>query len=258
MSKKKQKLILLGLLTLACIIVAFALKRVSQSVEYHHFADARQFLGVTNFANVISNIPFLVGGIIGMVLLSRTKASKSISVIYLFLFIGVLFTGVGSAYYHLSTNNNTLVYDRIPMTIVFMSFLAATISERINEKWGVVLLLPLVAIGIGSVLYWHLTELKGMGDLRLYGLVQFYPVLFIPLVLVLFPSQQKNAGLSELAWIVVWYVIAKLFEHFDWQIYSLGNLISGHTLKHLAAAMSCWYLVKLFRRKYIVVGSKTL
>lgn len=250
MNKKKQKLILLALLTLACIILALALTPVSQSKEYHHFADAREFLGVPNFANVISNFPFVVGGIIGLVLSLKTKATKSISVIYFLLFTGVLLTGFGSAYYHLNPNNNTLVYDRIPMTIVFMSFLAATVSERINAKWGTILLFPLVVIGIGSVLYWHLTELKGIGDLRFYGLVQFYPVLFIPLVLVLFPSQQTNAGLSDLAWIVVWYVIAKLFEHYDWQIYSVGNLISGHTLKHLAAAMSCWYLVKLFRRKY--------
>ncbi len=248
---RKQKLALLGIFTLLCIIVMFAFKPIPQSPEYHHFADIRELLGIKNFANVISNLPFLVAGIAGLALLPKANAAKSILTTYGLLFAGVLLTGFGSAYYHLSPDNDTLVYDRVPMTIVFMSFLAATIAETINVKWGAILLLPLIVIGVGSVLYWHFTELRGMGDLRLYGLVQFYPVLFIPLVLVLFPFPKARAGLRELAWVVVWYAIAKLLEHFDSQIYSLGHFISGHSLKHLAAVMSAWYLIKVFKIRHI-------
>jgi hypothetical protein len=43
-------------------------------------------------------------------------------------------------------------------------------------------------------------------------------------------------------------VIAKLLEALDRPIFALGNLVSGHTLKHLAAAAAgmvvCWMLLR--------------
>ena len=249
---KQRRLIFLASLTVLCICGAFFIKPIPQSLAYHHFADGREFWGIPNFANVISNLPFLLTGIIGLMLLPKVKASKSILVTYACLFVGILLTGFGSAYYHYSPDNNTLVYDRIPMTIVFMALLAATIGETISSKWVFVLLFPLVIIGIGSVLWWHFTELQGHGDLRLYGLVQFYPVIFIPLILVLFPSANYTRGIKQLVCVVIWYVIAKVFEYFDTQIYTFNHFVSGHTLKHLAAAISCWYLLKLFKNKYVV------
>jgi hypothetical protein len=47
--------------------------------------------------------------------------------------------------------------------------------------------------------------------------------------------------------VVVWYVIAKVLEREDWQIYGMGGRVSGHRLKHLAAGVSTLYLVRLFR-----------
>ena len=248
---KQRRLIFLASLTVLCICGAFFIKPIPQSLAYHHFADDREFWGIPNFANVISNLPFLLTGVIGLMLLPKAKANKAILVTYSCLFIGILLTGFGSAYYHYAPDNNTLVYDRIPMTIVFMALLAATIGETISAKWGSVLLFPLVIIGIGSVFYWHFTELQGDGDLRLYGLVQFYPVICIPLMLVLFPSANHNRGIRQLVWVVVWYVIAKIFEYFDWQIYAVTHFVSGHTLKHLGAAVSTWYLVRVFKIKHI-------
>lgn len=171
--------------------------------------------------------------------------------IYGVLFAGILLTGLGSAYYHYNPNNDSLIYDRIPMTIVFMSLLSATIAELIDTRLGTRLLSLLVAIGVSSVLWWHYTESLGRGDLRLYGLVQYYPMLFIPLILLLFRSPTSNKGISCLIWAVVWYVIAKLLEKFDREIYSTLRFISGHSLKHLAAAVSTWYLVRLFEQKHI-------
>lgn len=248
MSNRNQRLIILGIITAGCIIAAFVMKPIPQDEAYHHFADTREFLGIPNFWNVISNLPFLAVGLTGLALLA--KACKGMLLPYSVLFAGIFLTGIGSAYYHLTPNNNTLIYDRIPMTIVFMSLLAATVSETISKRLGIVLLIPLLTLGIGSVLYWHITESRGKGDLRLYGLVQFYPVLFIPLVLIMFPSAQSRSGVRELVWVVLWYLIAKIFEHLDWQVYSVGHIVSGHTLKHLAAAVSTWYLVRMFKSKY--------
>jgi hypothetical protein len=247
---RNQKLILLGFITLLSLILAFLIKPIPQSAAYHQFADTRTAWGIENFFNVISNLPFIIIGCIGLALLPKARKGQLLA--YSFLFIGIFLTGFGSGYYHLNPNNDTLVYDRIPMTIVFMALLSATISETINARLGRILLFPLLFVGIGSVLYWHFTESAGHGDLRLYGLVQFYPVLFIPLVLILFPSAQAWPGVRQLVCVVAWYVVAKVFEYFDWQIYDIGHFVSGHTLKHLAAAVSTWYLVKLFKTKYRV------
>jgi hypothetical protein len=153
------------------------------------------------------------------------------------MFIGILLTGFGSAYYHLHPDSHTLVYDRIPMTIVFMSFLSLTIAECISERAGSVLLIPFVMIGIGSVLWW-----KHSDDLRWYGLVQFYPMLFVPLIYLLFPSPNNKQSWRSIQWVIVWYAVAKICEQFDKEIFRAVHFISGHSLKHLFAAMATYYL----------------
>jgi hypothetical protein len=171
------------------------------------------------------------------------------------LFAGILLTGIGSAYYHWHPDNDRLIWGWIPMTIVFMSLLAATVGEWVDRKAGIWLLLPLVTLGVGSVLWWHYTEGIGRGDLRLYGWVQFFPMLCIPIILVLFGRTGGSKGVRILVWVVVWYVVAKVLEHFDGQICEAVRFVSGHTLKHLAAAMSTAFLVKMFQAKYLLPHS---
>ncbi len=253
-----QKTWLLILVTLATLVAIFIMPPIPQPPSFHHFADNRLLWGIPNFGNVASNLLFLVVAIIGLVIVVKAAVSPAIRAIYTFLFIGVLLTGLGSAYYHWNPNNDTLVWDRLPMTIVFMSLLAATVAELISQPAGIRLLVPLVALGVGSVVWWHYTETQGHGDLRFYGWVQYYPMLAIPLILWFFYTPTILPILRCLVWVVVWYVIAKVLEQLDYPIYrTIG--VSGHTLKHLAAVMSTWYFVILFRRKYslktVAVGS---
>src|SRR6185503_4045933 len=95
-----------------------------------------------------------------------------------------------------------------------------------------VLLWPLLAIGVLSLLLW-----RWNGDLRLYGWVQFFPCLALPLMFLLLPPKYSGT----LYWIVAaaLYALAKVLEHFDHAIYSIGHFVSGHTLKHLVAAAAC-------------------
>jgi hypothetical protein len=244
-----QKRMLLSVITVCTLIPVFLAAPIAQSPSFHLFADNRWLWGIPNFGNVVSNLPFLTIGFYGLVIVMRAAVPGAIRWTYLLLFLGVVLTGLGSAYYHWHPDNNTLVWDRIPMTIVFMSFLSATVAELISRPLGVRLLLPLVAVGVGSVLWWHYTETLGRGDLRLYYWVQFYPMLAIPLLLWLYYSPIVKTIFPSLIWIVVWYVIAKVFEQLDYPIYhALG--ISGHSLKHLAAAVSTGYFVRLFRLQY--------
>jgi hypothetical protein len=246
-----RKLWLLVAVTVASLVAIFLVPPVAQSLSFHHFADTRSLWGIPNFGNVASNLPFLIVASIGLLTVVKAAAPPSIRLMFALLFVGVFLTGLGSAYYHWNPNNDTLVWDRIPMTIVFMSFLSATVGELVSRRLGVGLLIPLVAVGIGSVLWWHYTETIGQGDLRLYGWVQFYPMLAIPLLLWLYYRPAVKTILPSLIWIVVWYMIAKVFEALDFPIYhAIG--VSGHTLKHLAAAVSTWYFVILFRKQYLV------
>jgi len=251
MLKPPAKLLILAIITGIASVIVMMLAPIPQNQVYHHFADRETLFGIPNFTNVISNLPFLLVGIIGLISLKRSTASKAINRMYAIIFIGIFLTGLGSAYYHYIPNNNSLVYDRIPITIVFMAFLSSVVAEWINAKAGNWILFPLLLIGIFSVLWWSYTEQRGAGDLRFYAFIQFYPVLIIPVIFLLFRSPGNNNGLYLLVWVIVWYVMAKLLETADTSIYFLTGFISGHSLKHIAAAAATWYIVKFFRFKHI-------
>jgi hypothetical protein len=234
--KRRLKLYLLAALTITAFVIVWSIRRIPQSVLYHHFCDERSIWGIP------------VIGIAGLFVLRRSQSPRSVVYSYFFLFTGILLTGFGSAYYHWAPDNNTLIWDRLPMTIVFMSLLAAVVGEAISAVLCAIVLGPLLAIGTASVIWWHYTELSGSGDLRLYVLVQYYPMILIPTILLLFPSPVVRRGWLPLLWAFAWYAIAKVVEFWDCDTYANLGFISGHSLKHLAAAASTWWLLRRFRR----------
>jgi hypothetical protein len=232
-------------LALCAITAVFFLPPISQDPGYHNFADNRTLLGIPNFWNVLSNLPFLILGIVGLITFRDTKLSASSLAVFT-LFIGVAAIGLGSAYYHWNPSNATLVWDRIPMTITFMSFFSIVISRYINQRCGFILLLPLVAIGIISVLSWYYSEMNGHGDLRLYALVQFLPMLAIPLIVFIYPSPRIMR--IEIGATILLYAIAKFFESRDVHVFAGGEILSGHTIKHLFAAAAVFYILQTVKR----------
>lgn len=228
------KITLVCAIAVLCMAGVFFLPPIPQDVHYHNFADARSWHGIPNFSNVASNIPFVFVGLFGMLRAWRLKSSLDGYVAWMVFFAGVLLTGFGSAYYHLAPSNGTLVWDRLPMTVAFMALLSQLITDRMDERAGILLLPVLVGAGILSVLYWQWTESVGHGDLRPYVFVQFFPLLAMPLILYLFPSEHE--GVALLVYAFLWYMVAKLLEHFDAQVFAMTGSASGHMLKHLAAA----------------------
>ena len=84
----------------------------------------------------------------------------------------------------------------------------------------------------------------GCGDL-FFVFVQFFPVIALPFILKLFPNYRYVPG-RYIAWVVVWYGLSKVLEHFDTEVFDLlGHWVSGHTLKHLAAAMSAFVVFRM-------------
>lgn len=238
--------IFLIILTVISVVITFYfIPKISQWTSYHHFADSTMLWGIPNFANVISNVPFCIVGIIGFISLklNQAKLNRKEIITFSILFAGIFLTGLGSSYYHWNPSNDTLVWDRIPMTIVFMSLLSFTIMERVNLRLGFWLLVPLIICGVFSVLYWHWTETIGEGDLRLYGLVQFYSIALIIAILYFFPKPYPP--LSAYLWMFLFYSLAKICEKFDLTIYAMNGHISGHTLKHILAAISTYWIVKI-------------
>lgn len=238
-------------LVLLIIFVAFLfVPRIPQPPSYHDFADHHSWLGVPNFGNVVSNLPFAIFGGIGLVLL--VGASGRIKFLdarerwpYLFFFLGLFLTAFGSGYYHANPNNATLLWDRLPMTIAFAGLVAALIAERISVSAGIGSLPLLLLIGLSSAIQWYLSELNGKGDLRFYAAVQLCVVLSLPLFLILFPPRYTRS--HDLAVVAAFYVSAKLCETFDRQIFSFGHFVSGHTLKHLAASLSGFWILRMLQ-----------
>ena len=214
---------LLGAALIAAAFLIFA-PRIPQSQGYHQFADARRVFGIPNCWNVASNLPFALVGLLSLWKL-RYPAARV-------LFAGVLLTCFGSAYYHWAPDDARLLWDRLPMTLVFMSLLAWVLSDGRSARFGAWLLAVLVIVGVASVLWWRIT-----GDLRPYALVQFGPVLLLLAATWFTPGRRYFFSVAGL------YAAAKLMEAYDSAVYSAIG-ISGHTLKHVFAALACYQIFR--------------
>ena len=249
--------VLAGVAALA-VVIAWWVPPVPQDPAYHRFADTRLLLGVPNALDVLSNVAFLFAGVVG---LGRVLSRGRVVFVdarerwpWAVFFTGLTLTALGSAWYHLAPDNARLVWDRLPMTVGFMGLFAAMLAERVGPRVGVVLVAPLLAAGAGSVLWWHWGELAGRGDLRPYGLVQFFPMLAIPLLAWLYPPRYTHGGCWGLA--VLFYALAKGFELADAQVLALGNLMSGHSLKHVMAARAGGILGRMLALRQAAVGGR--
>jgi hypothetical protein len=212
----RQRAVVLATLTVTTIIIFLVLAPpVRQDQSYHAFADRRTIVGVSNFWDTLSNVPFAVIGLVGL-LAFRDLASRII-------FLGIFATAFGSAYYHLRPDDARLFWDRLPMTIVFMSLFALAIKQR-------ALLIPLVLVGVASIVWWRIT-----GNLWPYVLVQFGSMIVLFVI-----AFRAEPGLRP---VVVFYGLSKITEFFDTQIYSVLPL-SGHTLKHVLAGVATWYIYR--------------
>jgi hypothetical protein len=241
---------LLAGFTAVLAILAIAWPAMPQPLSYHAFADCRAFFGVPNFLNVLSNLPFLIAGAWGLVLIWRGGGSfidGREQLPYLVFFLGALLTCFGSAYYHAAPDNPRLVWDRLPMTLGFAGLVAAAIAERVDLKLGLRSLWPLLAVGVITVIYWYGTERLGRGNLIPYAAYQTWSIVVIVLLIAAFPARRYTQG-GLLGWAAGWYGLAKVFETFDLQIYRLlGGTLSGHTIKHVLAAFAVFAIVRQLR-----------
>lgn len=250
MDKVKTGKIAIILILIIGMIGVWLLEPISQDIKYHLFTDQRTILNIPNFWNVLSNLPFLLVGALGLYSILRLRnivLVAEMKTAYILFFAGVSLVAFGSGYYHLSPGNESLVWDRLPMTIAFMALFSIIIAEFVSTQLAKLILWPLIIFGIFSIIYWHTTESEGNGDLRLYILVQFLPMIIIPLILIFFKSPFNH---TSGYWMLLGaYVLAKVFEYFDEAIFNLLPLLSGHSIKHVIAAVGIFMLLKAYRNR---------
>ena len=237
------KIAILAGVILVSVGIVLGMDPIPQDPAYHQFADQRTLFGIANFWNVATNVPLVVVGLLGMWRLVRGGAPgylPQLTAVYLAFFGGVFLTGLGSAYYHIEPRNLSLLFDRLPMIVLFVSFFSMIWGEHVSPSAGRKMIGPMIVVGLAAVGYWYWSELQGQGDLRFYGLVVFVPNLLVFLIMLLYRSMLTRVGYI---WsVLAFYGIARVTELLDRQIYELLGGFSGHSIKHLAAAMATFLL----------------
>ena len=233
---------LLAGIVFGSLLVVFTQPPFDQDLDYHRFADRRAFLGIQNFFDIISNLPFVIVGVAGINFCLHNRLADYRTA-WLSFFVGAMLVGPGSAFYHWRPGNASLVIDRLPMTVAFMGLMTALLAEYTHARIGKILLAPALTLGLMSVLYWH-----WFNDLRLYAWVQFFPLVVLPIVVLLFPRRYTGQGFLVVA--LVCYILAKVVESYDRDIFELTHhLVGGHTLKHLLAASACLAILLMLKHR---------
>ncbi|HEY2114601.1 MAG TPA: alkaline phytoceramidase [Candidatus Angelobacter sp.] len=234
-------------ISVAALVATALLPPIPQPQSYHHFADQRTIFGIAHGLDVLSNLAFLVSGLLGLLFIVKfgRALDSGTRVTFSALFFGLALTSIGSAYYHLAPDNQRLVFDRLPMIIAMAGCGGAVLTDRFGGR-AVWIVAPLIAIGLWTVYQWNAGEAAGRGDLRWYALYEGLIILTGALLLWMFPTRNRATPAFVIA--VAGNVMAKLFELLDKPIYALGGIVSGHTLKHLCAGLAFLPVVFLIRR----------
>jgi hypothetical protein len=228
---------LIGTLFVLTLVALLAPALPASAWHTPHFVDTRTWLGVPNAGDVLSNLLFLAMAVWGLV---RLRARNDAPAGARWFFVGLILTCVGSCFYHLDPDApQRLVADRLGMAVAFAGFLGIATDERISARAGkaVVVLVTLAGLLAAWVAYENLTP---------WVVVQFGGM---ALAVALALTRPRPGALGvPLGAVIFFYVLAKLFELGDVTVFDMtGHLVSGHTLKHLAAALAAWPVIQTLR-----------
>lgn len=204
---------------------------LSQPASYHHFADERSLGMLPNAADVLSNLVILAAGLVncGWVIRHASRPPLQFPAMVV-AGPGLILTAFGSAYYHAAPSDATLVWDRLPMTIVFAGILAMLWSSVTRQRVGWLQMLILVVVSLATVEYW-----LAFDSLWPYAILQFGGLAAVVGMTV---ARKVDAPFAW-ALVIVFYGLAKVFESLDWQVWAVtGHLFAGHAVKHIASGFA--------------------
>jgi hypothetical protein len=222
---------------------------LTQNPAYHNFVDTRQWLGIPRIGDVASNGALLVAGLAGLAVLRRRQgAPPAVLRMQGTFFAAVALTALGSAYYHWAPDSARLFWDRLPLGLVAACFPALVLADRarLTRASGWMLALWL-ALGPLSVIYWSLGDTQGAGNLWPYHLVKLVGIGACLGFLVLLRARHSLGAMYAVG--VALYLLAGVAEARDAAIYRATGFISGHTAKHLLAALGVAGLVWMLAQR---------
>lgn len=232
---------LLAALVLAIATACFG-PSVAQFAHYHAFADQRHWLGLPCALDVLSNLPFALLGGWGLLRLRAsgagqpTDAQRPLATLF---FAGLVLTALCSGWYHLRPDDAGLGLDRLGMVSAFAGLLGLAAADRISVRAGLWTATAVLALGPITVLVW-----ANSGNLLPWAVLQGGGMLLI--VLLALRNPIAGAWGLPLGAVIAWYALAKALELGDHAVFALSQgWVSGHTLKHAAAAMAAWPVISL-------------
>jgi hypothetical protein len=226
------------LLGMAALLVLAWFGPVLPASEHQHaFADQRGLWGIPCALDVLSNLPFAIAGLWGLVALRRVPhgmldtASRALATLF---FAGLLCTAVGSAVYHWQPQNAGLLWDRMGMVLPFAGLLGLAAAGRVSARAGGATAGAVLLAGPLAVVWW-----AHSGNLWPWAVVQLGGMLVV-LVLACVPRRDGALPL-HLGAVIALYALAKVFEGADHQVFeATAQAVSGHSLKHVLAAGAAW------------------
>jgi hypothetical protein len=219
------------------IIVALFYGPISQPQEYHDFADDREILGVPNALDVMSNLAIIYPGVVGLAFIHESRNRSQVS--------GMILTFAGSVWFHLDPTDSTMLWDRLGMSVVIGSCISLLIHDMWDRNLAAKIHLPIIIASIVSVLWWPVFD-----DLRVYFIVKHHPFILFPIFLLC--GRRIYDKVSGYYWGLSMFLLATIFEFADQQIFEITGIISGHTLKHIAAGIGLWFLMVMIRDRELI------
>ncbi|MFQ6642809.1 hypothetical protein Gotur_017182, partial [Gossypium turneri] len=111
-----------GVALLCLLFIMLVTPKIPLSYRNHLYADMRNFVGVPNTLNVITNFPFLIVGVLGFVLCLGGGSFFNIRLPgelwgWLLFYGGTASVAFGSAYYHIRPDDNRVLLDTLPVSL---------------------------------------------------------------------------------------------------------------------------------------------
>ena len=207
------------------------------SAHQHTLADQRALWGIPCALDVLSNLPFAIAGLWGLVTLRRVAPgmldapSRALASLF---FAGLVCTAAGSALYHWQPQDAGLLWDRLGMVLPFAGLLGLAGASRVSARAGAAAAGTVLLAGPLAVLWW-----SHSGNLLPWAVVQLGGMLVV-LALACLPRRDGALAL-HLGAVMALYALAKLFEAADHAVFeATGQAVSGHSLKHVLAAAAAW------------------
>jgi hypothetical protein len=202
---------------------------ITRGPAFHVYAGTRLW-------PVLSNVAFLI---VAAWAWRRTRGLGRLAC------AGTAAIGIGSGVYHFAPSDATLAFDWGPIALTLMWLLAAVVEDRFGARAGRRMAIAGSVAAVGSIVWWLATGGTDGGDMTAYVVVQGAGVVLPAAIALAFKGGHIRA--IELLAAVAMFGVARLCAaHDSGLLDAIG--ISGHSLKHVAAAIAAAIALQAVRR----------